>query len=57
MVTGLQDNYLFMKGLKEEYKEGELWWFDNKKLHGSYNHGDKDRIVLIFDVGSYKKIW
>jgi len=23
VVTGLQDNYLFMKGLKEEYKEGE----------------------------------
>ena len=32
-----------------EYKEGELWWFDNKKLHKLYNHGNEDRIAMIFD--------
>lgn len=54
----IQGKYEYtVDGEMQEYKEGELWWFDNKKLHGSYNHGDKDRIVLIFDVGSYKKIW
>lgn len=32
-----------------EYNEGDLWWFNNKKTHGTYVHGSKDRISLIFD--------
>jgi len=32
------------------FKEGDLWWFNNKKLHSSYNHGDINKINLIFDV-------
>jgi outer membrane protein assembly factor BamB/orotate phosphoribosyltransferase len=31
-------------------REGELWWFDNKKPHESFNHSDEGRIHLIFDL-------
>jgi outer membrane protein assembly factor BamB len=31
-------------------QEGELWWFDNKKPHESFNHSNEDRIHLIFDL-------
>lgn len=31
-------------------REGELWWFDNKKPHESFNHSEEGRIHLIFDV-------
>jgi orotate phosphoribosyltransferase len=31
-------------------RQGELWWFDNKKPHESFNHSDEDRIHLIFDL-------
>ena len=31
-------------------QQGELWWFDNKKPHESYNHSDEGRIHLIFDL-------
>ena len=29
---------------------GELWWFDNKKIHEAQNNGNSDRIHLIFDL-------
>lgn len=29
---------------------GEVWWFDNKKPHESFNRSDEDRIHLIFDL-------
>ena len=32
------------------YKQGELWWFDNKKIHESTNTSAQERIALIFDV-------
>jgi len=31
-------------------REGELWWFDNKAIHEAWNHGDQDRLHLIFDM-------
>ncbi|MGA7236836.1 MAG: PQQ-binding-like beta-propeller repeat protein [Bryobacteraceae bacterium] len=31
-------------------KEGELWWFDNKQFHESYNESDDWRIHYIFDL-------
>ena len=31
-------------------KEGELWWFDNDRLHEAFNDGDQDRIHMIFDM-------
>lgn len=48
-------------GEVQEYKEGELWWFDNKKIHEAYNDSDEERIHIIFDIlpkkrGVLKKI-
>jgi aspartyl/asparaginyl beta-hydroxylase (cupin superfamily) len=31
-------------------REGELWWFDNKKPHEAFNRSDEGRIHLIFDL-------
>jgi outer membrane protein assembly factor BamB/orotate phosphoribosyltransferase len=31
-------------------QEGELWWFDNKQHHESYNDSDEWRIHYIFDL-------
>lgn len=31
-------------------REGELWWFDNNKMHEAKNDGEQDRIHMIFDV-------
>jgi hypothetical protein len=32
------------------FEEGDLWYFDNKKVHYSKTVGEKDRIAIIFDV-------
>jgi hypothetical protein len=32
------------------FREGELWWFDNKSPHEAFNHSDEPRTHLIFDV-------
>lgn len=32
------------------FQEGELWWYDNKSHHESYNDSDTDRVHVIFDV-------
>jgi outer membrane protein assembly factor BamB/orotate phosphoribosyltransferase len=39
-------------GLNQRFLEGELWWFDNKKVHSSSNPSNEDRIHLIFDLQS-----
>src|SRR5579863_3804071 len=31
-------------------REGELWWFDNKQFHASYNESGDWRIHYIFDL-------
>ncbi len=31
-------------------RTGEFWWFDNKAEHEARNHGEIDRIHLIFDL-------
>jgi quercetin dioxygenase-like cupin family protein len=42
----------WLKAGDEEIRmqEGELWWFDNKAVHGARNDGTEDRIHLIFDL-------
>lgn len=30
---------------------GELWWFDQKVMHGVVNGGSTDRVHLILDAG------
>ena len=32
------------------FREGELWWFDNKTEHEAFNESDERRIHLIFDI-------
>lgn len=36
------------------FKEGQLWWFDNQKMHHSETIGEKDRVAIIFDVKNSK---
>lgn len=32
------------------FSEGDMFWFDNKKVHSAENLGDEPRIHIIFDV-------
>lgn len=32
------------------FREGEIWWFDNRLEHEVLNHSEADRIVVIVDV-------
>ena len=42
----------WLKAESEEIrmKEGEVWWFDNNKMHEAHNDGEQDRIHMIFDM-------
>lgn len=42
-------------GERQVYYEGDLWWFDNKKIHEAYNDSPEERIHIIFDVLSRKR--
>jgi hypothetical protein len=33
-----------------QMRQGELWWFDNKQYHESYNESDEWRVHYIFDL-------
>ena len=37
-------------GERREWREGELLVFDDTVEHEAWNHGDSDRIILIFDI-------
>jgi uncharacterized RmlC-like cupin family protein len=42
------------------FRNGELWWFDNKAPHEAFNNSDQGRVHLIFDVKPNQrsgKIW
>jgi outer membrane protein assembly factor BamB/orotate phosphoribosyltransferase len=41
---------LMSGGEQVRMQEGELWWFDNKQFHESYNESDQWRIHYIFDL-------
>ena len=41
-------------GETEVCSKGDLWWFNNKLEHGSYNHGTEDKINLVFDVAGLR---
>ena len=42
----------WLKAAEEEVRmrEGELWWFDNDRMHEAFNDGEEDRIHMIFDL-------
>ena len=47
----LYGSYEFIvNGVTKTLSEGELWWFDNKKIHSVKNLLNKPRISVIFDV-------
>ncbi len=41
---------LMSGGEQVRMQEGELWWFDNKQYHESYNESNEWRIHYIFDL-------
>jgi orotate phosphoribosyltransferase len=41
---------LMSGGEEVRMQPGELWWFDNKQFHSSYNEADEWRIHYIFDL-------
>ena len=41
---------LMSGGEQVSMQEGELWWFDNKQFHESYNESGEWRIHYIFDL-------
>ena len=41
---------LMSGGEEVRMQEGELWWFDNKQYHESYNESGDWRIHYIFDL-------
>ncbi len=48
--TGADGSYLKAGEESVRMKTGELWWFDNKAPHESFNDSNQDRIHLIFDL-------
>ncbi len=50
LQSGPEGSYLKSGDEDVRMKPGELWWFDNKQSHESYNDSDQDRIHLIFDL-------
>jgi len=47
----LQGRYRYEVGGEEIVAEaGDLFWFDNQKMHTADNLGDVDRISVVFDV-------
>lgn len=47
----IQGEYMVQVGADvQKFKQGELWFFDNKQLHSTRNNSDIDRIAMIFDV-------
>ena len=41
---------LIVNDVEMIYEEGEVFGFDNSNNHSAYNRGDKERIILLFDV-------
>lgn len=45
-----ENAFAHVSGESKHFKEGEIWEFDNKELHGAINQGQSNRIHLIFDL-------
>jgi outer membrane protein assembly factor BamB/orotate phosphoribosyltransferase len=50
VVQSSTGSVLMSGGETVRMKEGELWWFDNKQFHESYNESGDWRIHYIFDL-------
>jgi len=40
----------FTSPVTKVWSKGEIWWFNNKRPHTSYNHGNIPKINLVFDI-------
>ena len=40
----------FVSPVTKVWSKGEVWWFNNKKPHKSYNHGNIPKINLVIDI-------
>lgn len=43
---------LVVDGETQHMAAGEAWWFDHRKPHSAFNHGDTERLHLIVDARS-----
>lgn len=43
---------LVVDGEPQHMAAGEAWWFDHRRQHSAFNHGDTGRIHLIVDARS-----
>ncbi len=50
VLRSTQGSVLRVDDETQRLRNGELWWFDNNKVHEAWNDGDESRIHLIFDV-------
>ncbi len=50
VLRSTDGSMLRVGGETQRLQNGELWWFDNNKVHEAWNDGDENRIHLIFDV-------
>jgi hypothetical protein len=55
LVLKTDDSVNFCGDESQVYRVGELWWFDNKKLHSVKNKSEEERIHLIFDISKGRK--
>ena len=44
------DSFFYIENKKYSFEIGDVWEFDNKKIHSAVNQGTTDRIHLIFDL-------
>ena len=50
LVIQSSGSLMTINGIEYEWKEGELWKFNNKAIHSAKNNKPLDRIHLIFDI-------
>ncbi len=46
----------YVDGHWYEWRQGEVWWLNNKLSHGAHNPGKTSRIHLQFDVLPYSRV-
>ena len=50
MWLGQEIQEMLLASARSVSRSQRLWWFDNKAMHEAWNHGDQDRLHLIFDM-------
>ncbi len=50
VLTSAQGSWMRAGDEEVRMQQGELWWFDNNRMHEAYNDGDQDRVHMIFDM-------